>query len=149
MKIKFNWGTGIAIFVGIFILFILTFVYKCTQQNIDLVSTNYYDQEIQYQKQINRLSNSSDLQTKVAVVVGIGVVTIQFPDTFENSKLIGKIAFFKPDNAANDFEVTLKLNEKLTQQISTEKLPSGRWNIKISYVDGVKEYYSEEKILLN
>ncbi len=124
-------------------------MYKCTQQNIDLVSANYYDQEIQYQKQINRLSNSSDLQTKVAVVVGIGVVTIQFPDTFENSKLTGKIAFFKPDNAANDFEVTLKLNEKLTQQISTEKLPSGRWNIKISYVDGVKEYYSEEKILLN
>lgn len=149
MKLKFNWGTGIFIFVSIFMAFILTLVYKCSEQKVDLVSADYYDKEIQYQKQINRINNSSELATQIVISSENGSINVQFPEAFKNSKLIGNITFFKPDNAANDFEVPLKLNESLMQSISSKNLAPGRWNVKVTYNDENKEYYAEQKISLN
>jgi len=67
MKIKFNWGFGIAAFIGLFIVFISTLVYKCSQHEVDLVSANYYDLEIQYQNQINKMNNSAALDQQVLI----------------------------------------------------------------------------------
>lgn len=129
--------------------FILTLVYKCSEQKVDLVSADYYDKEIQYQKQINRINNSSELATQIVISSENGSINVQFPEAFKNSKLIGNITFFKPDNAANDFEVPLKLNESLMQSISSKNLAPGRWNVKVTYNDENKEYYAEQKISLN
>lgn len=55
MKIKFNWGTGIVIAMVLFMTFILTFVYKSLtpQYTHDLVSEDYYKDELLYQKEID------------------------------------------------------------------------------------------------
>lgn len=149
MKLKFNWGTGIVIFIGLFMTFMITLVYKCTEQTVDLVSADYYDKEIQFQKQINRINNSAALESQIVVTAENGVVNVQFPEVFKDIKLLGNITFFKPDNAANDFEVPINLNGELLQSIPSAKLASGRWNVKVNYNDGDKEYYAEEKINLN
>lgn len=148
MKLKFNWGFGIVVFVGIFMAFILTLVYKCSKENVDLVSSDYYDKEIQYQKQINRINNSSELTSQLVIKAEDGKVNVLFPESFKGLKLQGNITFFKPDNAAKDFEVPLNLDDNLKQSISTKDLASGRWNVKVIYSDHQKEYYAEEKISL-
>ena len=149
MKIKLNWGFGIVIFIGIFMTFILSLVYKCSQQKVDLVSADYYDKEIQYQKQINRMNNSALLDKQVLISSENGMITLQFPDKFRNSKLDGSITFFKPDNSAHDFEVPLKINSELSQSLSSKQMAPGRWNVKVNYKDDQTEYYAEQKINLN
>ena len=149
MKIKLNWGFGIVIFIGVFMTFILSLVYKCSQQKVDLVSADYYDKEIQYQKQINRMNNSAELDKQVIISSENGLISFQFPEKFRNSKLAGSITFFKPDNSAHDFEIPLEINPDLSQSYSTEKMASGRWNVKLNYKDGQTEYYAEQKINLN
>lgn len=149
MKLKFNWGTGIVIFIGLFMTFMITLVYKCTEQTVDLVSADYYDKEIQFQKQINRINNSAALESQIVVTAENGAVNVQFPELFKGIKLLGNITFFKPDNASHDFEIPINLDGELLQSIPSAKLASGRWNVKVNYNDGDKEYYAEEKINLN
>ncbi len=149
MKIKFNWGFGIVVFIGIFIVFISTLVYKCSQHEVDLVSANYYDLEIQYQNQINKMNNSAALGQQVLISSVNDQVVFQFPEKFKGSKLEGRITFFKPDKSAYDFDVPLQLNEELSQSLSSKEMASGRWNVKVNYKDGQQEYFTEEKINLN
>ena len=44
---KLNWGTGLAITLGIFILGMGTVTYKAMNQRHDLVTTDYYAKEIE------------------------------------------------------------------------------------------------------
>ena len=91
MKLHFNWGTGIVIFIGQFMTFMITLVYKCTEQTVDLVSADYYDKEIQFQKQINRINNSAALKSQIVVTAENGTVNVQFPEVFKGIKLLGNI----------------------------------------------------------
>ena len=46
MKFKFSWGSGIAVIYGIFFLVLITFVTFTFYQKWDLVSGDYYQEEI-------------------------------------------------------------------------------------------------------
>lgn len=144
-----NWGTGIAIFVSLFMLFMLTLVYKCSQQNIDLVSTNYYNQEIQYQKQIDKIETTSRLNSQAEISSQDGFVIITMPECFKTSKLSGTISFFKPDDATQDFEIPIDLENNLVQKVASERLKSGRWNVRINYTDQKDTFYTEGKLNIN
>ena len=54
-----NWGYKIMFVYLLFVVGMLTLVYKCTQQNTELVADNYYDQEVKYQERYNKLQNAS------------------------------------------------------------------------------------------
>ena len=61
---KFNWGTGIVLaFIG-FISFILYFVITMStnkKYDHDLVTDDYYKQELEYQSDINKEKNAKTL----------------------------------------------------------------------------------------
>ena len=52
-----NWGHAIAIVCILFIASMLGLVYFSFQQNVQLVETNYYEKELNYQKTINSRNN--------------------------------------------------------------------------------------------
>ena len=58
---KWNWGTGIAITLVLFIGLMSFMVFKSTQQRFDLVSENYYEEELNYQEVIDQKRNSSNV----------------------------------------------------------------------------------------
>ncbi|WP_338039248.1 FixH family protein [Maribacter litopenaei] len=67
---KFNWGTGIVLaFIG-FIGFILFFVVRMStdnRANHDLVTEDYYRQELAYQKEIDAQNNATKDINKLQV----------------------------------------------------------------------------------
>ena len=46
---KFNWGTGIVIFITQFVVSMSAMVFKASQQNVDLVTEDYYEKELAFQ----------------------------------------------------------------------------------------------------
>ena len=62
---KISWGTGIAATYIIFVLATLGMTYAMMTKNVDLVSTNYYEKEIKYQEQIDKINNTSGLNDKL------------------------------------------------------------------------------------
>ena len=57
-----NWGKGITLTLIAFGTIILSMVAICVKQDdIHLVTQNYYEEEIKYQEQIDKISNTSQL----------------------------------------------------------------------------------------
>ena len=140
-----HWGHGIAIFFTCFVAFMIFMVVKSFQQNIDLVTENYYEQELKFQQQIDKIHNTKKLDEQVTVRLEDEGLLITFPD-LESIK--GHIQVFRPSDAQFDLERTIDLDGHNRQSISTASLPAGFYRIKIDWNAEGKEFYTEETINL-
>lgn len=134
MKIKINWGTGIVIAMAMFMIFILTFVYKSLTQEYthELVSEDYYKDELLYQNDIDKLNNAGKLDSKITLHNSDKGITIQFPENMDYQQVKGVIYFQRRSNIKLDFnkKITLKSNKIL---IPDSLLVSGKWIVKIDW----------------
>jgi len=148
---KLNWGYGILIFILLFMTFILSLVYKCSQQKVDLVSEKYYEQELKYQQQVDKLNNASATPEKLSLFFDkqMDAVEIFYPSNTDLASLSGNINFFKPDNANLDFGVDVKRNKDNVQLVPVSKLKRGWWKVQVSWRSSGTSYYKEEKILID
>ena len=64
-----NWGNGIIFSFVLFAIFIAILVTVCVRQDISLVSSDYYQEELKYQDQITRINNTSKLDTQPVIKI--------------------------------------------------------------------------------
>jgi hypothetical protein len=140
-----QWPMGIAIIYVIFVLLLVAFAVFSRFQSVDLVTEDYYNQEIKYQQQINRIERARSLPEPVNWIYDKqkGALTVQFPPQFDPLKVKGNVLFFRPSDAKQDKLVALNLSTNGTQLISTENLIPGFWKIKIFWKVENNEYYNE------
>ena len=143
-----NWGNKIFLVFVVFAGIIITMVVISFRQNIDLVAEDYYEQEIQYQDQIDRLENSQRLKAlhKFSYVRTNQNGILHFPSELQGRNTEGTIYFFRPSDASLDREFALKLDEQGKQTIGLENLHPGFWKVKIQWKQGGQEYYSEQTL---
>ena len=138
---KINWGTGIVIAFGLFIVFILSFVYRVqSNQKYDneLVTDEYYKKEALVQGDIEKQENANALTNKVTIEKTAEGVKIQFPADFDYSKINGKVSLYRPSSQKLDFEIPISLSSPHLL-IPKSNLASGLWDISIDWeYDGVK-----------
>ena len=146
MKIKINWGTGIVIAMVLFMIFILSFVYKTIaidKYEHHLVSEDYYKDELYYQKEIDKLNNASKLAENITISNSEKGITISFPQDKDFNKINGTIYFMRRSNIKLDFEKEIKLSDHFII-IPDSLLVSGKWIIKIDWQYNDEEYLLKE-----
>ncbi|MFM2156764.1 MAG: hypothetical protein RL516_1513 [Bacteroidota bacterium] len=141
-----NWGYRILFVYLLFVIGMLTLVYKCTKQNTELVAENYYDEEMKYQNQFVNMQNAASALV-VCNPVNSNAIDLMFPADFTNRVITGQITFYRPDNKQKDFTMQIK-NENGKMRVVTDKLSSGYWRFTIAWSCDGKEYLQEEKIML-
>ncbi|HTF82559.1 MAG TPA: FixH family protein, partial [Cytophagales bacterium] len=96
------WAKGIIAAFIVFAAFIVTLVTICVKQDISLESKDYYKEELEYQKKLDRFSNTTQLgqRPKISYHDDVQQLSIDFTDT---RALNGKIQLYKPDKASQDF----------------------------------------------
>lgn len=141
-----SWGKGIILVYVLFILGIGVLVYKSMTKNIDLVTENYYEKEIKYQDQIDKINNTNSLKEVIRVEAIDNSVIVNYPAG--TNKISGDISFYKPSDAKEDFKIIIEHGTDLKQLISTEKLTKGLWKVQINWAMDGKEYFNEEKIMI-
>ena len=130
---KINWGTGIVIAFGLFIIFILSFVYKVqSNQKYDneLVTKDYYKKEALVQGDIEKQENANALTNKVTIENTAEGVKIQFPADFDYSKINGKVSFYRPSSQKLDFEIPISLSSPHLL-IPKSNLAGGLWQVMV------------------
>lgn len=148
-RIKFNWGTGIAIVIALFLLANAFVIYKSLQQRYDLVEKEYYPQGLEYQKQIDRFANAHALSSSIKIDNINGEIVITYPEEFKNQSISGKIIFFRPSDERADFADSIKYDSSLIQRVQTEKLMKGKYIAKFFWLMNQKEYAQESTFRLN
>ena len=144
---KINWGTGIVIAFVVFISFILFFVVRMNVQSKydhDLVTDTYYEEELQYQNDINKQRNALKLVQNISVKQTAEGIEIYFPETFDADRIKGKVFLYRPSNRQFDFEIPISLSNH-TLLIPDNRLLGGRWNLTVDWsYDEIPYLYKKE-----
>ncbi len=144
---KINWGTGIVLAFIFFISFILFFVVRMSMDdraNHDLVTEEYYEAELAYQKEIDAENNANNLTSKLKIKKTSEGLLIEFPEDVPK-KLEGTVSLYRPSNKHLDFDLPLSLSNSHLL-IPDKRLLDGRWDIKIWWKHQEKEYLHKESI---
>ena len=141
-----NWGKGIALTYTGFVVFMSVLVYIATKQSSDLVSEDYYEQEINYQKKIDAASNFNAEVNKVEFGLNDSALNILFPSITGTKSIKGEIHCYKISDANSDFTVPLAIDASGRQSIIRSKFKEGLFIIKLSYIINEKPFYVEKEI---
>jgi hypothetical protein len=143
-----SWGTKIAILYSSFVLMIGVMVYVCVNQQVDLVSDDYYERELAFQDKINEMNNANALPEKIIHTILASEIQLQFPNLFKGQKMEGEIYFFRPSDKSKDFKLPVSLNDNMQEVISLSNLSKGMYKMQINWTTNEKKYFSEEVIVI-
>lgn len=145
---KMNWGKGIAVVYISFVVLVLGLVIYFMTQDVDLVTHKYYDEEIKYQAQIERIKRTNELTEKPLLEIENQSLKLVFPKNLLDKHIEGTINFYRPADQSKDFSVHIDLEHDGIQNINSNKLQPGLWKVKLSWNCSGEEYYDEQVIHL-
>jgi hypothetical protein len=148
MKFKFNWGWGVVILYGSFVLMLGTMAVKSTQHGISLVDENYYQKDIEFEEHLNKMNNSNGLpnQLKVDYTSEDQQIILSFPDDLK--AITGEILCFRPSDESKDFKVKIAPDGSFQQAIATADMITGLWRIQVNWSADGRDFYSEELVII-
>jgi len=149
MKIKFNWGTGIFIFIALFLLACSFVIYMSFQQKYDLVEEEYYPQGLEYQKQIDRFANANSLTGKIEITEVSDGLQITYPKELKGKDLKGQVIFFRPSDENADFRDSIQFDTVMVQHISLQSNIKGKYIAKFFWTMDGKEFAHESTVRFN
>ncbi|MBN8665355.1 MAG: FixH family protein [Chitinophagales bacterium] len=142
---KMNWGNKLVlVFIG-FALLMGTLVYKAVNTNFELVSKDYYKEELRYQEKIDGKQNASAI-SKISINQNADYVLIQYPKELQGQPLKGEVYFYCPTNSKLDYRTAVQTDANGVQQISKKDVANTRFVVKINWASGDKAYYMEENL---
>lgn len=144
-----NWGWKIFFITAGFVLFVFFMVYKAMQQDFHLVYEDYYDKEIKYQGEIDRMKNAMELKDglKIEYLLREDKIKITYPPDQKNS-IKGAIYLFRPSDSSLDTSFPIESDPEGVQIISVSSLKDGLWQVKVNWAFGNKEYQQEKNLIL-
>ena len=146
---KFNWGTGIVVTIIVFIAFIMYFVITMSTDNTyshDLVTDKYYQEELNYQQEIDAEKNAKSLKEKVTIEKNSKGLKINFPENFIPKNIKGKVFLYRPSNKQLDFEIPISIS-KTYLLVPEQRLVDGRWNMKIFWKHKNTNYLIKKELV--
>jgi hypothetical protein len=141
-----NFGNWIVLAFVLFAIFIGTLVTVCVRQNIDLVSKNYYGEELKYQDQIRRINNTNQLVVKPLIVKVETNIAVRFDR--QNRIQKGELTLFCPSNPKMDKTFSLSTVPSDIQFFDIRLLQSGMYKAKLLWMMNDKEYFLEKIIYI-
>jgi hypothetical protein len=140
-----NWGRKLILVFIAFAGLMSTLVYMCMQQNFELVSKDYYGEELRYQDKIDGSNNASKL-SELVVNQNSENVVIKLPKELNGLTVSGEAWFYCATNASKDKKITLEIDAEGRQFISKAQLAKAKYLLKVNWKAGNNIYYTEKNV---
>ena len=144
-----NWGHKIILVFVLFVSLIATLVYKSVHTNFELVTKEYYKDELVYQRVIDGTNNANKLGGITTVRSDQQYVNLQLPEEMKHEELTGNIWFYCAANANKDRRFDLKPDASGKQAFALDEFHAGNYLVKVQWEkkDG-QQFYSEQNLTL-
>lgn len=142
-----NWGNKLILVFIVFAGFIGTMVYKAINTKVELVSKEYYKDELRYQDRIDGRINAEQIG-KVAVTQDAESVEIALPAEMKGLAVSGEAWFYCQTDDVKDRKIPLQVDENGRQLIMKKALVKGSYDLKLNWEASSKQYYSEQKLII-
>lgn len=143
---KFNWGTGIFIFLIIFVALGITFIVFSLQFDTNLVHKDYYEKGLDYDQNIAIEKRSKQYQNDIKITDDGEFVKINFSEKLAPKIEECNVYFFRPSNRYQDYQKDYK-PENGEVHIVRDSLFAGKYNVKVSWREG-EEIFMVEKMFV-
>jgi nitrogen fixation protein FixH len=149
MKIRVNWGGGIALVYGTFVIATLSFVTFAFSRPVELVSADYYSRSLAHDQRIDAARGGDAFAREVsAVLAGDPLAVIVTLPRAHAADADGTLTFYRPSSAGSDVVVPIALDAAGVQRVDAGRLASGRWILKMEWTSGGARYYREQGLRL-
>lgn len=143
------WPYGIIATFVVFIGALASYVTLACSHHVELVATDYYQREIEYESQMERIRRTQSLGDKVTVQYQEDTLVLSLPKPNDASDLSGKIQFYCPANASLDQHLALDLDTQGNQRFSNLQLAPGLWRMKVTWKALEEEYHLEQPLFVS
>ena len=140
-----NWGKKLIVVFIVFAAGMSYLVYRCTRVNVELVSKEYYKDELKYEDIIQSTKTANALNGRVQLSQQDASVTVQLPAEMENERVSGTIWFYCAADASRDRHIPIETGSNVCQQISKKILLPGVYTVKFEWSSNNKHYYEEQQ----
>jgi hypothetical protein len=144
-----NWGHKLTIGFTLFAGMMIYLVVQCMNTRYDLVSKEYYKDELQYQQIIDDATRANRLSSPATIAQVDDQLVLQLPAEMQQQSVTGSVLFYSVDNSQKDKQVALQLNDHATQTIDSRLFTKGKYTAKIKWQNNNQEYYTEVPVTIH
>lgn len=144
------WPLGLVLAFALFLGGTVALIVFSSQHRSDLVTPDYYEQEVRYQSQLDQLNRTQLFQAQIAVTFDAArhAIRIELPPAHARRSPNGTIHLYRPSAANLDRRVELRLDAEGTQWVDAADLRPGLWKVRVQWrVDG-EDYFVDETLIL-
>ncbi|MEN8202444.1 MAG: FixH family protein [Bacteroidota bacterium] len=135
---KFNWGTGILIFLILFLMAAGVFIGFAMRQDVNLVHEDYYEKGVDYAKQMNAEARSVAFRDSIASHFEDQFLVVTFQGSQEMRIDSGAVLLYRPSSSSLDLNMPFDFSIGYLN-IPGSELYSGRYILKLYwYSEGLK-----------
>jgi len=144
---KFNWGTGIALFFTFFAASMVFAVVRSTYHKPQLMQQDYYALDLDYQARLEKKQHTAALAVLpgVSFVAGSNSIQVKFPAGMTAAS--GTAKCYRSVTTRDDFSIDISNATSL--DIPAATLPTGRWHVELDWktADGMPYFYETAIII--
>lgn len=149
MKTPLTFLQGIILTIIIAVVGLVILILISRTNDFGLVEENYYEKDLRYQEQIERMARTDTLTENLVFKQTNGFIEIKFPAIFTSLEVNGEIQFYRPSDPRLDKIIQLKLDDNNNQIFDVTNMEHGAWIVKLKWSANDLEYYTEKRIFLN
>jgi len=112
-------------------------------QKVDVVTENYYEKELKYQEQIDKIARTKALKDTLNIENTGKELIVKFPNVPDKAKGKDFIHLYRPSDQSMDVKIPIITDSTNSQVVSTKRLQKGYWKVQINWTSGGKEYFHE------
>ncbi|NWF88508.1 MAG: FixH family protein [Ignavibacteriaceae bacterium] len=146
---KLNWGTGIVITIIVFLIISFAMIFHFMNQRVDLVTDNYYEKTLVYQKQIDEAERSKQFDKDIQLEYASNQLKISFPDSLVKNLVNGQLLFYRPSDSNKDFKTSFQLNDAGETILDVSTLERGYWKLQLNWFIDNESYSIERSLMIN
>jgi len=140
------WPWGIVIFFVILLVALMGVVVISIRHRDNLVSENYYEQELKYQTQIDSAARTKDSGASVELDAHKNLLKVTLPVGQMAQPVSGNIELYRPSAPEMDRQFPLAPQTDGTQNLDVSKLAPGLWVVRVRWQARGEAYFLEQKI---
>ncbi|MFN3875447.1 MAG: FixH family protein [Flavobacteriales bacterium] len=142
-----NWGKGLALSLIAFAGMMAAFGIAGARRNEQLVTNEYYADELRYQERIDARERANGLSAPVDMRIADDRMELRFPAELAGRRITGTLTLLRPNDARADRRLAVAADSAGVFVSEPLTLRPGRYDASLEWlVDGVA-YHTAEKLV--
>jgi hypothetical protein len=144
---KNPWPYAIVAFFALAITGVAAFITFAMRHSMDLVRTDYYEHEIRFQEQIDRVARTRALGSAASITHDPAGEILHVHLPASHASAAARLRLYRPSDASLDRACEFQLGADGAHSLALKNLAPGIWRAQLSWLAHGQEYYLDREFI--